>query len=244
MMHEDFIGVKVGDVSGDVVANSRAAADQSERSAIELTYNDATVKAGELVELSLTTTEAEVYGYQFTLGMSGLELVEVAGEGLTEGNVGVFADRMTVSYNTVEAMNTESAVMTVVMRATQDGQLSDLININSDITNAEAYVGKGLEVVNIDMGQGEGTGVFALYQNQPNPFNESTIIGFDLPESTEITMSFYDITGRVLKVIEKDGNKGYNEVRIGRADLQANGMIYYKLETKTNTATQHMMMIE
>ena len=244
MMHEDFIGVKVGDVSGDVVANSRTGAEQSERSAIELTYNDVTVKAGELVELSLTTTEAEVYGYQFTLGMNGLELVEVAGEGLTEGNVGVFADRMTVSYNTVEAMNTESAVMTVVMRATQDGQLSDLININSDITNAEAYVGKNLEVLNIDMGQSESSDAFALYQNQPNPFNENTVIGFDLPYHTEITMSFYDVTGRVLKVIVKDGNKGYNEVRIGREDLQANGMIYYKLETKTHTAIQHMMMIE
>ena len=45
-----------------------------------------------------------MYGYQFTLGMSGLELVEVAGEGLSEGNVGVFADRMTVSYNSVEAI--------------------------------------------------------------------------------------------------------------------------------------------
>ena len=94
------------------------------------------------------------------------------------------------------------------------------------------------------MGQEEVEGTFALYQNQPNPFSESTIIGFDLPESTEVTMSFYDVTGRVLRVIEREGQKGYNEVRVDKEDLRANGMIYYKLETKTDTAIQHMMMIE
>jgi hypothetical protein len=43
------------------------------------------------------------------------------------------------------------------------------------------------------------TGVgFELYQNQPNPFVNKTLIGFHLPEATEATLTIFDETGRML----------------------------------------------
>ena len=56
--------------------------------------------------------------------------------------------------------------------------------------------------------------VFALHQNQPNPFNTSTQIGFTLPEAMTATLTIYDVAGKMLKIIEVDGVKGYNEVGV------------------------------
>ena len=57
-------------------------------------------------------------------------------------------------------------------------------------------------------------------------------------------MSLFDVTGKVLRVIEGDYAEGYNEVRVAKGDINATGMIYYKLETKDHTATRHMIIIE
>jgi len=40
---------------------------------------------------------------------------------------------------------------------------------------------------------------FALYQNSPNPFNPSTRILFDVPQSAQVRLSIYDLSGRLVR---------------------------------------------
>ena len=244
MLNENFIGVKIGDVNSSVSANSKGSSEEEAATVVELTYEDRDVLAGELVELSLKVNRDDVYGYQFTMDMEGMELVEVIGENIGGSNVGVFANQMTISYNNTVALSSTQNAVTVIMKAKESGQISELIKINSDITKAEAYVGTGFEVVKIGLSNTQDSGTFELYQNQPNPFNAYTVIGYELPQSGEVTISFYDVTGRTISVIEKDSEKGYNELRVNKSDLGTGGMIYYKLETDKYTATRHMIVIE
>ncbi|MEI6412051.1 MAG: T9SS type A sorting domain-containing protein, partial [Bacteroidota bacterium] len=86
---------------------------------------------------------------------------------------------------------------------------------------------------------------------QPNPFVNKTVIGFHLPDSSAspaeasakvgATLSIYDETGRT--VFTQSGNfaKGYNTITIDRALLNTTGMLYYKLETATDSATKKMI---
>ncbi|MFZ1497582.1 MAG: T9SS type A sorting domain-containing protein, partial [Saprospiraceae bacterium] len=85
---------------------------------------------------------------------------------------------------------------------------------------------------------------FALYQNTPNPFKAETTIGFTLPAAGEATMKVYDATGKLLKQVTGDYAKGYNEVKLKRADLSATGLMYYTLESANNTATKRMVLVE
>jgi hypothetical protein len=39
---------------------------------------------------------------------------------------------------------------------------------------------------------------FTLFQNYPNPFNPSTTIRYDIPKSAHVTISIYDVLGRVV----------------------------------------------
>ncbi len=41
---------------------------------------------------------------------------------------------------------------------------------------------------------------FALYQNEPNPWNTQTTIGFDLPADGKVTLSVFEATGKVVKI--------------------------------------------
>jgi hypothetical protein len=42
---------------------------------------------------------------------------------------------------------------------------------------------------------------FALYQNQPNPFQGTTTIRFDLPKSVPVRLILYDIAGRRVRML-------------------------------------------
>lgn len=46
---------------------------------------------------------------------------------------------------------------------------------------------------------------FTLNQNFPNPFNEETIIRFDLPEPAIVDLIIYDINGQRVRAIERGG---------------------------------------
>ena len=85
---------------------------------------------------------------------------------------------------------------------------------------------------------------FALYQNQPNPFKEETVIGFNLPAEGAATLSIYDVSGKVLKVIEGDFVKGYNQVSVTRSELAGSGVLYYELQSADHNATMKMIVIE
>ena len=55
---------------------------------------------------------------------------------------------------------------------------------------------------------------FALRQNYPNPFNPTTIIQFDLPVKTEVSLIIYNQLGReVAGLLHESMEPGYHQVR-------------------------------
>ena len=130
----------------------------------------------------------------------------------------------------------------------QTGRLSEVLRISSQHTRAESYEGKG-EMGNLSIrfvgknGQ-EIAGTNTLYQNYPNPFDQRTVISLHLAQSTGGQLKITDVTGRVIKSIQKDWNKGYNEVWLDRREIGATGVLYYSFESKEFTATKRMIIIE
>ncbi|RMD69503.1 MAG: T9SS C-terminal target domain-containing protein, partial [Bacteroidetes bacterium] len=185
--------------------------------------------------------------YQFTIDFdkSALELVDVQ-EGVAKADNFGFTllneGAITTSWNG-EASSKQ--LFTLKFRALKDGQLSDLLKVDSRFTKAEAYNQNGelLDVALTFNGQTTATD-FALYQNTPNPFNGETVIGFNLPEAGYAKLTIQDVAGKVLKVVDGTFGEGYNEVRVNSNDLGQTGVLYYTLETATETATKKMIIVE
>jgi hypothetical protein len=176
------------------------------------------------------------------MNLNGLEVMDVVpGEGMKSENFGVFADAITTSFD-----GANQGEFSVKFRAAKSGQLSSMLSMSSRITKAEAYNATSDKLdVAFRFTQGgvstiSGVG-FELYQNQPNPFVNTTFIGFHLPEAATATLSIYDETGRVIFSQKGDYVKGYNSIAIDRAVLNTTGVLYYKLETATDFATRKMI---
>jgi len=104
------------------------------------------------------------------------------------------------------------------------------------------------EEVEIEFTSGLPT-VFALHGNYPNPFNPVTNIKFDLPRSSHVKLSVYDIAGRLVKTLVDEVRPAATHSviwdgtdRTGRR--VASGTYYYVLQTDSFRATEKMMLVK
>ena len=243
MIGEDFIGVKIGDINNSVNANSKSNGVEISKPTdiVELSYDNKPLKKGDIIDIVLSTDRNDIHGYQFTLNTELLELVNV--EGVDEENLALFQDKLTMSVHSLESLPSGELV-NLQMRAKINGKVSDLISMGSSITRAEAYVGDDLDVVNIDLRNGSEDARFALYQNEPNPFSDYTVISFELPEEGNASITLFDVTGRQLKVINNYYSEGHNSVRITKEDVATAGMVYYRLESGNYSAVKHFVIVK
>lgn len=71
---------------------------------------------------------------------------------------------------------------------------------------------------------------FLLSQNYPNPFNPNTKIKFELPGTSNVKLTVYDITGREIAVLVNGTTQaGRHEVAFDGSNL-ASGVYFYKME--------------
>ncbi len=88
------------------------------------------------------------------------------------------------------------------------------------------------------------TGSVTLFQNNPNPFKDQTVISFSLPIASQATLTIYDMNGRVLKVVDGNYYQGLNEVSINRSDLGGSGVKYYTLRSQDEVVSKVMVLID
>ena len=85
---------------------------------------------------------------------------------------------------------------------------------------------------------------YALQQNYPNPFNPSTIIKYELPKSSMVRLSVYDMLGREVSVLVNEGkNAGSYEVKFSAAGLSS-GVYCYRLQAGDFVQTKKLMLLK
>ena len=251
----DFIGVKIGDVNNSASPNQLLGTDtRTFDGDLIFQLEDKEVKAGEEFTVDFKAKDFNnTLGYQFTLGFDQTKVVfeDVATHltNLDEGNFGLTMLEegiITTSWNSHKAIAVENntTIFSLTFTAKETAMISEILNVNSRYTPAEAYNGSDLYDVAIAFDGQVVTDNFKLYQNTPNPFKEITTIGFDLPETTTATLKVFDVSGKVLRLIKVEGVQGYNSIEINRADLQGTGVLYYQVETANHTATMKMILVD
>jgi hypothetical protein len=130
-------------------------------------------------------------------------------------------------------------------RATGSGHPADMIRLTSAVTAVEAYtLSEELLDVKLSFAGQEHEPDFALYQNQPNPWNDQTTIGFDLPEAGQAVLTLFDVTGREVMKIEGQYTAGYHEISLSSKQIPNTGVMYYRLDSGGYSASKKMVMIK
>jgi len=247
---KDFMAVKIGDVNNSVKANLQQIKPRNGGGVLHLAADDRNVTTGEIVDLAIRADDfTAIEGYQFTLMTSGLEFVGVE-SGVVEmndENIGSFGNVLTTSWHKVGGVSATSndVLFTLHFRAINAGHLGEMIKLNSKMTEAEAYTtSDDIKDVKLSFRGAEGAADFALYQNEPNPFKNVTVIGYDVPQSGDVTLTIFDVTGKILEVKNQNAVKGYNTISVSNKDLPSVGVLYYRLDAGEYSATKKMVLIQ
>ncbi len=260
-MAADFIGIKIGDVNNSATPNSlMGQADDRNAASLMMSIDETELTKGQTYTVDFRAKDfADILGYQYTLKFDADAIafmgVEAGALDMTEANLGLaMLDEgvITTSWNSLEkvSVDDDAILFSLEFYADADTNLSEVLSTNSRYTAAEAY-NDDLDIMNVELTFNaiqSATPIadtsFELYQNRPNPFNDNTVISFNLPEASAATLSIYDVSGKLLKAYNGQYARGYNEVTVNKDDLSATGVLYYQLATENQTATKKMIIVE
>ena len=114
---------------------------------------------------------------------------------------------------------------------------------SSSSSNGTFYIFKNDTPVGIEPAQNVPS-EFRLFQNYPNPFNPSSVISYSLPMTGYVTISIYDITGKLItSLINNIQPPGKHSVVFSAAGLSS-GIYFYKLNAGDYTDTKKMVLIK
>lgn len=100
---------------------------------------------------------------------------------------------------------------------------------------------------------------FSLHQNYPNPFNLETVISYQLPVSSFVTLKVYDVLGReVTTLVNQEKEAGTHQIRfnVTQAGLRniassvsasggyASGIYFYRLQAGDYFQTKKMILLK
>lgn len=140
----------------------------------------------------------------------------------------------------------DGLVITVLENDPNTEEISAPSHVNSQYFNWEPSTAEGMpygkpnatncvtigETVSTQDHDNNGKG-FALFQNEPNPFNRGTAIQFILPSSREVTFKFFDVSGKQVDVLNGQYKEGKNVINLDRRQwMEESKVIFYRMETE------------
>jgi hypothetical protein len=249
----DFVAIKVGDVNGNAAPNDfDAPAEERSGETLVLNVRDEALQAGQTQRVDFSVKNfRDIVGYQFTLRFDAelldfqqVEMGELAS--LSETNFGFrLLDEgvLTTSWNDINPNNLadDAVLFSLVFSAKKNTSLSEALRISSDYTRAEAYFDNG-ELLDLALNFDGSSPIphTSSLKISPNPFKETTVIGFTLPtpqapqapqgQAQEFTLRVFDAAGRLVKT--------------QRQDLPMAGTYFFRLQTAGEVATGKLVLVE
>ncbi len=88
----------------------------------------------------------------------------------------------------------------------------------------------------------------ALMQNYPNPFNPATTIAFDIVKAGRVTISIFDVSGRLVRtLVDETRGPGRHDVEWNCRDAGGSivpaGVYFYRIDAGEFTATRKMILL-
>jgi hypothetical protein len=256
LLDQNLIGVKIGDVNGSASANSLHSTEIRSGSSLTLGIDDKEFKTGDLVEIAVTAEsfqtitgmqgsfEFDAAGLTFESFEPGLMNISGANFGMHQLEKGLLG----FSWNdeSLSTVNIDNPLFKLTFKALKDGRLAEVFDLNSALLASEAYT-DNLETMSIELrfnGAVEELNSTSLYQNIPNPFTQSTRIGFELANEGDVQIQIFDTKGSL--IYERSGwyNKGFQEILIEGGELNFSGVMYYTLQTSDQKITKKMIRIK
>jgi hypothetical protein len=85
---------------------------------------------------------------------------------------------------------------------------------------------------------------FALAQNYPNPFNPTTVISYQLPVASNVSLKIYDALGKEVATLVSARQEAGGHSIAFNANTLSSGIYFYRLQTENFVQTKKMMFVK
>ncbi len=254
-MDIDFIGVKIGDVNGSVVANVKdKATELYAQSSLVLSIEDSYVKAGEIVSIPVFADNyKDMLGLQTTFEFDAdkLEILEFKGVEINNINKTNYnlsnqaSGWVSLSFNaeTPESVPDESVLFEISIRAKEDIKTASAFTLSSRITSNESYKANGeIQKINISSKEilPDNTKILSVH---PNPWIEKTTLQFNHGAVGNVEFKFFDVNGRLLHSDYRYFENGIQSYRIDKNQIGVRAVIYIQLIAADGIADHKMLIL-
>ncbi|MBK8483988.1 MAG: T9SS type A sorting domain-containing protein [Saprospiraceae bacterium] len=250
----DYMGVKMGDInySAKTTDLNSGVEKRSKESLVFEFENHKLVKTGEISIPVYGTWNSELNGFQMTLeyNMESSQFIQIKSGSVTITDANYAMNQLDkgfipVSWNSNRGITkTDMPLFYIILNVTKPSIVSDLVGLSYIGLNPEAYNEK-MDVMDIEF-RIKGTDLnfsqYELYQNQPNPFSESSVISFHIPFDQQVSISVYDIKGRMILNKELRVQKGKNQFTISKSEIGEAGIYYYQLKANNFNGIKKLIL--
>ena len=246
-MEVDFIAIKIGDLNGNAQGRNQFNTQVESRnsSTVKLSVKGDDLRKGDITTIDFSLNRNDLQSLQFTLQFdpNTITLLDIPSNTLVSAdNFGTkLLSKGILTMSWEEPLENQPTLsFQLKVRANSTVALNEAFSISSKVTPVEVTDNQGNYYgLRLDFDEHYR---FQLFQNQPNPFHQQTVIRFSLPDASPGVLSIFDISGKELYTRKGDFVKGLNEVPI--TDIDELGVIYYQLDTKYGSKQQKMIRVE
>lgn len=253
MLDQNFKAIKIGDVNRNATYGLKAPSTSETRNGKSTSFviDSKEMIVGEEYSIPVYAGESQsLAGLQLAMKLEGLRNVtlEDGSIDLHENNYTTNDKSMNISWSALQDVDIERGdlLFTIIGTATQVRNVSKSISINAESSlESEVYNDK-LETkgIEINVRQIDVVSTFELYQNEPNPFGDQTVIEFSLPNSEMVSLSIIDVSGKNVHRESRVGEKGLNAFTINASSLGRSGVYYYTITSGESTQTKKMIFVK
>jgi hypothetical protein len=247
-MKIDFVGVKIGDIDGNVTVNlksetSATRSDETRTLIIEKSENSQIfeVKSKDILTLA---------GLQFTVNLSGMNITDIKSAYFNSNEIGFYEVKDGI-YNisiagtkplSVYGDETILEIMTDCISCKLTPMNFKLVN--DGLTN-EIYINQSIESVplELEVRNDDYKSQFVVYQNNPNPWTNYTKVDISLQKEENVNIRVFDVNGRLVYSNSSRLNAGLNTIEFDNLLIAGSGVFYYEISTSTNSERYKMIKL-
>lgn len=223
----DFVGVKIGDVNNSYVATTSS----NKSSDATITASNDFLAQNENANIEFRVTDIEtIDGAQLEFNIDGLKNVHVSSDVLSDNQFDYHVDGnklyLTITPD-VELRNLDDALFSINGITLKNGFVSEMISFSKDRLNNEVY--HDLKPVSLRQNWIENS-EFAVNQNNPNPWNEKTVINYSIPRDGQVKIILSDIKGSRILNQNVHAYKGMNSFNLSSEVIgNDTGVFFYEI---------------
>ncbi len=249
-MSIDFVGVKIGDVTGDAIDEMEAGPRSRKEEVLYYEiidiggYKEVTIKVNRDIDLSGLQTLVKYNPDNLIYRNMSPAALDIGSKHFNAVRIGEMAISWHGSHDI--KLKAGDALWRILFESKSGNEWNyglEFVNANNTYLRSELYEENNIYELRLERAKDDPQ-EFNLIGNDPNPWDELTKISFDIPRNGMVKLELYDGQNRLVYDRTKIFSAGKQKWQIGNREISQSGVYFGKVTYEGKSRVFKMLRIE